>query len=83
MLAVLLAVAIFYEDDMNSDEPFYMNNYLNALFIQRVYYEGLGGGNSVRGMNENFVLSADWGMPIDRQNNNKYANFYVKMGYLF
>ena len=162
-----------------------MNNYLNALFIQRVYYEGLGGGNSVRGMmahrvlangfafanvefrfrivnfdigrqhffvglnpffdlgiitqpydldelverhtgglytnlrqavaangdnyddyfsdsrkdiyrphmtagiglkigmNENFVLSADWGMPIDRQDNNKYANFYVKMGYLF
>ena len=174
--------------------PFYMNNYLNALFIQRVYYEGLGGGNSVRGMmanrilangfafanvefrfrvvnfdigrqhffiglnpffdlgmvtqpynldelvehhtanwehpyktlaesinaanikygtddkyddyfttsrkdiyrphmtcgvglkigmNENFVLSADWGMPLDKQDNAKYANFYVKMGYLF
>ena len=168
--------------------PFYMNNYLNALFIQRVYYEGVGGGNSVRGMmahrilangfayanvefrfrvvnfdigrqhffiglnpffdlgmitqpynlndlvkmhtkdwptpyttlqasmtaagdcyeayfkttakniytphmtagvglkigmNENFVLSADWGMPIHKQDNNKYANFYVKMGYLF
>ena len=168
--------------------PFYMNNYMNALFIQRVYYEGLGGGNSIRGMmanrilangfafaniefrfrivnfdigrqhffvglnpffdlgiitqpynlddlvkihtngtyatlresfdanniagesfsdyfntsvndiyrphmtagiglkigmNENFVLSADWGMPIDRQDNGKLANFYVKMGYLF
>ena len=165
--------------------PFYMNNYMNALFIQRVYYEGLGGGNSVRGMmahrilangfayanvefrfrivnfdigrqhffiglnpffdlgivtqpynlddlverhtnglyktlqesvtaagevysdyfttdskdiyrphmtaglglkigmNENFVLSADWGMPIDKQDNQKWANFYVKMGYLF
>ena len=35
------------------------------------------------GMNENFVLSADWGMPIDLQDNAKYANFYVKMGYLF
>jgi outer membrane protein assembly factor BamA len=165
--------------------PFYMNNYMNTLFIQRVYYEGLGGGNSVRGMmanrilangfafanvefrfrivnfdigrqhffvglnpffdlgiitqpydlddlvarhtngqyntllesmtaagdqyedyftsnrsdiyrphmttgiglkigmNENFVLSADWGMPIDRQDNQKLANFYVKMGFLF
>ena len=165
--------------------PFYMNNYMNTLFIQRVYYEGLGGGNSIRGMmanrilangfafanvefrfrivnfdigrqhffvglnpffdlgmvtqpynlddlvamhtngqyadlkasivaagdtyedyfttdkkdiyrphmtagvglkigmNENFVLSADWGMPIDRQDNGKLANFYVKMGYLF
>ena len=166
--------------------PFYMNNYMNTLFIQRVYYEGLGGGNSVRGMmanriladgfafanvefrfrvvnfdigrqhfyiglnpffdlgvitqpynlddlvelhtggtyttlkasmaaagdtyedyfdttkdmnaymphmtagiglkvgmNENFVLSADWAMPIDRQDNQKIANFYIKMGYLF
>ena len=35
------------------------------------------------GMNENFVLSADWGMPINRQDNQKLANFYVKMGYLF
>ena len=35
------------------------------------------------GMNENFVLSADWGMPIDKQDNQKWANFYVKMGYLF
>ena len=170
--------------------PFYMNNYLNTLFIQRVYYEGLGGGNSIRGMmanrilangfafanvefrfrvvnfdikrqhffiglnpffdmgiitqpydlndlvnthtdgrynnlwasmkaagdnyndyfhtndyrlttndlymphmtagiglkigmNENFVLSADWAMPLNPQDNNKIANFYVKMGYLF
>ncbi|MBQ6789931.1 MAG: BamA/TamA family outer membrane protein [Paludibacteraceae bacterium] len=167
--------------------PFYMNNYMNTLFIQRVYYEGLGGGNSIRGMmanrilangfafanvefrfrvvnfdigrqhfyiglnpffdlglvtqpydldelvrrnslidytslrdafydnneegerfedyfndpkdvymphmtagiglkigmNENFVLSADWGMPLNRQDNQNLANFYVKMGYLF
>ena len=176
--------------------PFYLNNYLNALFIQRVLYEGLGGGNSVRGMianrilakgfayanvefrfrvvdfdikhqhfyialnpffdlglvtqpydldetvatnthgaystlkesiaannaalgitdayenyftdskhdiyrphttagiglkigmNENFVLSADWGMPVNQsyymhQDNGSFANFYVKMGYLF
>lgn len=171
--------------------PFYMNNYLNTLFIQRVLYEGLGGGNSIRGMmanriladgfayanvefrfrvvnfdigrqhfffglnpffdlgivtqplkldelvelhtgglyhslkesmtangevmsdyfqvdqngnldnsgiyrphmtaglglkigmNENFVLSCDWAMPFDKQDNAKWANFYVKMGYLF
>ena len=35
------------------------------------------------GMNENFVLSADWAMPIDARDNKKLANFYVKMGYLF
>ncbi len=30
--------------------PFYLNTYLNQLFLQRVTYEGLGGGNSVRGL---------------------------------
>ena len=35
------------------------------------------------GMNENFVLSADWAMPINKQDNQKWANFYVKMGFLF
>lgn len=166
--------------------PFYMNSYLNTQFIQRVLYEGLGGGNSLRGimanrimadgfayanvefrcrivnfdigrqhffigvnpffdlgvvlqpykvdeavvkaafaqdaevaehgwqigdffsfskadlyrphmaaglglkvgMNENFVLSVDWAMPVNskyyiQQDNAKWANFYVKMGYLF
>lgn len=160
--------------------PFYMNTYLNTQFIQRVLYEGLGGGCSLRGimanriladgfayanaefrcrvanfdigrqhffvglnpffdlgvitqpyhvdqeavtaaieasgeqvedyfrfskkdlyrphmaagiglkigMNENFVLSADWAMPVNGhdyrlQDNGKWANFYIKMGYLF
>lgn len=184
---ITFAYRIGTQNNIAGRSPFYMNNYLNALFIQRVYYEGLGGGNSVRGMmanrilangflfanvefrfrivnfdigrqhffiglnpffdlgmvtqpydldelvehhtngayhsvkeimadktpnekyedyfndspnsvymphmtcgvglkigmNENFVLSADWGMPIDKQDNAKYANFYVKMGYLF
>jgi hemolysin activation/secretion protein len=35
------------------------------------------------GMNENFVLSCDWAMPLNKQDNQKWANFYVKMGYLF
>ena len=182
---ITFAYRVGIQNNIAGRSPFYMNNYLNTLFIQRVYYEGLGGGNSVRGMmanriladgfafanvefrfrlvnfdigrqhfyiglnpffdmgvvtqpykldelvarntnnayttlqqsvtaagdnysdyftsdpqriyyphmtagiglkvgmNENFVLSADWGMPIDRQDNKKYANFYVKMGYLF
>jgi len=182
---ITFAYRVGIQNNIAGKSPFYMNNYLNTLFIQRVYYEGLGGGNSVRGMmanrilangfafanvefrfrvvnfdigrqhffiglnpffdlgvvtqpykldelvnehtngtfttlaqsvaatgenyadyfstdpkdiyrphmtagiglkigmNENFVLSADWGMPIDRQDNAKLANFYVKMGYLF
>ena len=186
---ITFAYRIGTQNNIAGRSPFYMNNYMNTLFIQRVYYEGLGGGNSIRGMmanrilangfafanvefrfrvvnfdigrqhfyiglnpffdlgvitqpykldelvehntanwntpyhslqesmaaagenysdyfrpaddtkvymphmcagvglkvgmNENFVLSCDWAMPIDRQDNQKLANFYVKMGYLF
>jgi hemolysin activation/secretion protein len=34
-------------------------------------------------MNENFVLSVDWAMALNKQDNAKWANFYIKMGYLF
>ena len=34
-------------------------------------------------MNENFVLSVDWAMSLNEQDNAKWANFYIKMGYLF
>ena len=34
-------------------------------------------------MNENFVLSVDWAMALNEQDNAKWANFYIKMGYLF
>jgi len=160
--------------------PFYMDNYLNALYYQRVLYEAVGGANSVRGlirnrvlangfgyataefrfkvwkfkikkenfylafnpfcdmgialqpkklnedninaailqndsefnlddlknyidfdkkkiymphfgagigmkiaMNENFILSVDWAVPFNKQDNAGMANIYVKMGYLF
>ena len=164
------------------NSPFYMDNYLNALYYQRVLYEAVGGANSVRGlirnrvlangfgyataefrfkvwkfkikkenfylafnpfcdmglvlqpkksnelsilesinandkdffkeggklsdyidfdkkkiymphfgvgigmkiaMNENFILSVDWAVPFNKQDNAGMANIYVKMGYLF
>lgn len=34
-------------------------------------------------MNENFVLSIDWAMPFDKQDNQKWSNFYIGVGYLF
>lgn len=37
------------------NSPFYLNNYYNNLFIQRVLYEGLGGANTVRGVLRNRV----------------------------
>ena len=194
---VTFAYRIGTQNNIAGKSPFYMNTYLNTLFIQRVMYEGLGGANSLRGimrnrilangfayanvelrckvakfdigrqhfyiglapffdlgvitqpyeldedavkkayamdvleailpnpsndrpvaplplngyfalddngnfdhsrvymphmaaglgikvaMNENFVLSGDWAMALDPQDNAKWANFYIKMGYLF
>ena len=189
---VTFAYRIGTQNNIAGSSPFYMNTYLNTLFIQRVMYEGLGGANSLRGimrnrilangfayanvelrtkvakfdigrqhfyiglapffdlgvitqpyeldeelihkayaedndplkltlgdyfavmqtgvsdaqesplntdlvylphmaaglglkvaMNENFVLSVDWAMALDKQDNAKWANFYIKMGYLF
>ena len=37
--------------------PFYINTYLNQLYMQRVIYEGLGGANSVRGILRNRILA--------------------------
>ena len=194
---VTFAYRLGAQNTIAGKSPFYMNTYLNTLFIQRVMYEGLGGANSLRGimrnrilangfayanvelrtkvvkfdigkqhfyiglapffdlgiitqpyeldneaikkahledyeksnekaledkgvvpalpldsyfkldengdidqskvymphmaaglglkvaMNENFVLSVDWAMALDKQDNAKWANFYIKMGYLF
>ena len=154
------------------ESPFYLNTYLNQLYMQRVIYAGLGGANSIRGimrnrilargvafanvefrvqvahfkigkenfyiglnpfldagmvvqpydrviadlvqtvlssenpddlyddsrlysprlsagcglkvaMNDNFVLSVDWATALDKQDNAKLSNLYIKMGYMF
>ncbi len=36
--------------------PYYLNSYLNQLYLQRVLYEGLGGANSLRGIMRNRIL---------------------------
>ena len=143
--------------DIAGNSPFYLNTYLNQLYMQRVIYEGLGGANSIRGimrnrilargvafanaefrvqvasfkvgkenfyiglnpfmdagmvaqpyertlsaddsrlydphlsagcglkvaMNDNFVLSVDWATALDKQDNSKLSNLYIKMGYMF
>ena len=42
---------------MAGNSPFYLNTYLNQLYMQRVVYEGLGGANSVRGIMRNRILA--------------------------
>ena len=34
-------------------------------------------------MNDNFVLSVDWAVPFNKQDNASMANLYVKIGYMF
>ena len=42
------------------DAPFYLNNYYNNFFIQRVLYEGLGGGNTNRGILRNRISAKSY-----------------------
>ncbi len=167
---VIFAYRLGTQLNLAGDCPFYLNTYLNQLYMQRVVYEGLGGANSVRGimrnrilapgvafanvelrtrvaslkvgknmfylglvpfldagmvvqpydrvshnphvagpgaeigyaddgglyrphlggglgvkvaMNDNFVLSVDWATAFDKQDNGKFSNLYIKMGYMF
>lgn len=172
---IIFAYRIGTQLNLAGDCPFYLNTYLNQLYMQRVIYEGLGGANSVRGimrnrilapgvafanvelrtrvaslkvgknmfylglvpfldagmvvqpykgdimldphdfaqsdalvgdpslydnsrlytphlggglglkvaMNDNFVLSVDWATAFDKQDNSKFSNLYIKMGYMF
>ena len=163
---LILAYRVGTQLTLTGDCPFYLNTYLNQLYMQRVIYEGLGGANSVRGimrnrilapgvafanielrtrlfslkvgknmfylglvpfldagmvvqpyndvdadphnnsefriqktklhtphfgggvglkvaMNDNFVLSIDWATAFDKQDNSKFSNLYIKMGYMF
>ncbi len=45
-------------------------------------HAGAGAGVKLA-MNENFVLSVEWGMPFSEQDNYNKANFYIGMGYSF
>ena len=64
-------------------------DYFNTTNTMNAYLPHMTAGIGLKiGMNENFVLSADWGVPVNKdplykQDNAKLANFYVKMGYLF
>jgi len=50
----------------------------------RLYDPHFGGGCGLKvAMNDNFVLSVDWATAFDKQDNGKFSNLYIKMGYMF
>jgi len=65
------------------NSPFYMDNYLNVLYYQRVLYEAIGGANSVRGLIRNRVLANGFGYATAEfrfkvvKFNIKKENFYI------
>lgn len=49
-----------------------------------IYEPHLGTGAGLKlAMNENFVLSCEWGMPFSKRDNFTNSNFYIGMGYMF
>jgi outer membrane protein assembly factor BamA len=51
---------------------------------KKLYLPHFGAGIGMKiAMNENFILSVDWAMPFNKQDNGSMANIYIKMGYLF
>jgi outer membrane protein assembly factor BamA len=68
------------DPDFNLDE---LVNYFN-FDKKKIYLPHLTAGMGLKiAMNENFVLSVDWALPFNKQDNHSMANIYVKMGYLF
>lgn len=48
------------------------------------YLPHMGAGIGLKlAMNENFVMSLDWGIPFSKQDNYTIANFYFVLGYQF
>ena len=49
-----------------------------------IYRPHLSAGIGLKvAMNDNFVLSVDWAVPFNKQDNASMANLYVKIGYMF
>ena len=60
-----------------------LDGYIN-FDKKKLYYPHFGAGIGLKiAMNENFILSVDWAMPFNKQDNHSMANLYIKMGYLF
>ncbi|MBR3529119.1 MAG: BamA/TamA family outer membrane protein [Bacteroidales bacterium] len=54
---LILAYRLGTQLNVAGNCPFYLNTYINQLYMQRVVYEGLGGANSVRGIMRNRILA--------------------------
>ncbi len=61
-----------------------VEDYFN-LDRKAIYTPHMSAGIGLKiAMNENFIISADWAVPFNKQDNNsQWDNFYINIGYLF
>jgi hypothetical protein len=60
-----------------------LDNYID-FNKKKLYFPHFGAGIGMKiAMNENFILSVDWAKAINPQDDPKWSNIYIKMGYLF
>lgn len=68
------------DPDFNMDE---LSDYFN-FDKKAIYRPHFSAGIGLKvAMNDNFVLSVDWAVPFNKQDNAGMANLYVKIGYMF
>jgi len=68
---------------MNETDLSLINQYFD-FDRKKIYLPHLSAGLGLKiVMNDNFVLSVDWAMPFNKQDNHSLANIYVKIGYMF
>ena len=68
------------DPDFNMDE---LSDYFN-FDKKAIYRPHFSAGIGLKvAMNDNFVLSVDWAVPFNKQDNASMANLYVKIGYMF
>ena len=61
-----------------------LDQYIRFGKDARIYRPHMSAGIGFKAaMNENFILSVDWAVPFDKQDNAGMANLYVKIGYMF
>ncbi len=75
------------EKSIAENDPTFDRNELSDYFNfdhPRIYRPHFSGGIGLKAaMNDNFVLSVDWAVPFNREDNPSFTNFYVKIGYMF
>lgn len=74
---IIFAYRLATQLTVAGESPFYLNGHYNSLFLQRVLYEGLGGGNTLRGIRRNRLTAKGYAF-ANVEFRFKVADFKIK-----